>query len=54
MVNQPRLVAITGMGLVTPVGNNLGETWQSLLKARSCVEPISLFDASGFSVRIAA
>jgi 3-oxoacyl-[acyl-carrier-protein] synthase II len=54
MVTEPRRVAITGMGLVTPVGNNLGETWQSLLKARSGVEPISLFDASGFSVRIAA
>ena len=51
---HPRRVAITGIGLVTPVGNNMSETWQSLLQARSGVAPISLFDASGFSVQIAA
>jgi 3-oxoacyl-(acyl-carrier-protein) synthase len=54
MTTQKRRVAITGMGLVTPVGNNLSDTWQSLCEARSGVGPISLFDASGFSVRIAA
>ena len=47
-------VAITGIGLVTPVGNNTCETWQSLLEARSGVAPISLFNASGFSVQIGA
>jgi 3-oxoacyl-[acyl-carrier-protein] synthase II len=51
---ERRRVAITGMGLVTPVGNNLNDTWQSLIAARSGVGPISLFDASDFSVRIAA
>jgi 3-oxoacyl-(acyl-carrier-protein) synthase len=51
---QSRRVAITGIGLVTPVGNNTNETWQSLLDARSGVGRISLFDASGFSVQIAA
>ena len=49
-----RRVAITGIGLVTPVGNNTKETWQSLLEARSGVAPISLFNASGFAVQIAA
>jgi 3-oxoacyl-[acyl-carrier-protein] synthase II len=54
MTKQPRRVAITGIGLVTPVGNDVPETWQSLMEARSGVAPITLFDASGFSVRIAA
>ena len=49
-----RRVAITGMGLVTPLGNNLRDSWQSLIETRNGVAPISLFDARGFSVGIAA
>jgi beta-ketoacyl-acyl-carrier-protein synthase II len=49
-----RRVAITGIGLVTPVGNDVATTWASVLAGRSGAAPISLFDASGFSTRIAA
>jgi len=49
-----RRVAITGLGLVTPVGNDVPSTWNSLLEGRSGGAPISLFDASGFPVRIAS
>jgi beta-ketoacyl-acyl-carrier-protein synthase II len=49
-----RRVAITGLGLVTPAGNDAAATWRMLLEGRSCIAPISLFDASGFPVRIAA
>jgi beta-ketoacyl-acyl-carrier-protein synthase II len=49
-----RRVAITGLGLVTPVGNDVATSWQALLHGRSGVAPITLFDASGFSTRIAA
>jgi beta-ketoacyl-acyl-carrier-protein synthase II len=52
--NARRRVAITGVGLVTPVGNDVATTWSSLLAGRSGAAPISLFDASGFSTRIAA
>jgi beta-ketoacyl-acyl-carrier-protein synthase II len=54
MSTQHRRVAITGIGLVTPVGVGVIETWQSLVDGRSGVAPITLFDASGFPVRIAA
>jgi 3-oxoacyl-[acyl-carrier-protein] synthase II len=54
MNKYDRRVAITGIGLVTPVGNNVEETWDSLVESRSGIGPISLFDAKGFSVRIAA
>jgi 3-oxoacyl-(acyl-carrier-protein) synthase len=49
-----RRVAITGLGLVTPAGNDVATTWSALLAARSAVAPITSFDASGLPVRIAA
>ena len=53
-MSRRRRVAITGVGLVTPVGNDVATTWSALLEGRSGVAPISIFDASGFSTRIAA
>lgn len=49
-----RRVAITGLGLVTPLGNDVAATWDALLAGKSGGAAISLFDASGFPVRIAA
>jgi 3-oxoacyl-(acyl-carrier-protein) synthase len=49
-----RRVAITGLGLVTPAGLDVASTWEALLAGRSAAAPITLFDASGFSTRIAA
>ncbi|MFO1312700.1 MAG: beta-ketoacyl-[acyl-carrier-protein] synthase family protein [Burkholderiales bacterium] len=49
-----RRVAVTGVGLVTPVGNDVEATWSALLAGRSGGARISLFDASGFSTTIAA
>ncbi len=48
-----RRVVITGMGAVTPLGNDLDTTWQALLEGRSGVAPITRFDASGLPVRVA-
>jgi 3-oxoacyl-[acyl-carrier-protein] synthase II len=47
-------VAITGVGAVTPLGNDAGTTWQGLAAGRSGVGPLTTFDAAGFPVRIAA
>jgi beta-ketoacyl-acyl-carrier-protein synthase II len=49
-----RRVAVTGIGLVTPVGNDVATTWNALLAGTSGAAPITLFDARGFSTRIAA
>jgi beta-ketoacyl-acyl-carrier-protein synthase II len=49
-----RRVAVTGIGLVTPLGNDTATTWRALLDGRSGVAAIAGFDASGFPVRIAA
>ena len=49
-----RRVAITGIGLVTPVGNDVPAVWKNLVAGRSGVAPIRGFDASGFPARIGA
>jgi 3-oxoacyl-(acyl-carrier-protein) synthase len=49
-----RRVAITGIGLVTPVGNDVATTWSALDGVKNGAAPITLFDASGFPTRIAA
>jgi 3-oxoacyl-[acyl-carrier-protein] synthase II len=54
MTSKRRRVAITGIGMVTPAGLDAPGTWSTLLAGRSAVANISLFDASGFPVRIAA
>jgi len=54
MSSGKRRVAITGLGLVTPVGNDVATTWDALLAGRSGGGEISIFDASGFPVHIAA
>lgn len=48
-----RRVAVTGVGMVTPCGNDAPTTWASLLAGRSGVATIREFDARGFPVRIA-
>ncbi len=49
-----RRVGITGIGLLTPVGNDTASSWKALVAGRSGVAPITRFDASGMDVKIAA
>jgi 3-oxoacyl-[acyl-carrier-protein] synthase II len=47
-------VAVTGIGAVTPLGNDARSTWEAAVAGRSGVDWIRAFDASDYSVRIAA
>ena len=46
-----RRVVITGLGIVSPVGNSVTEAWGNILAGRSGIGPITHFDVSAFSVR---
>jgi 3-oxoacyl-[acyl-carrier-protein] synthase II len=48
-----RRVVVTGMGAITPVGNDVATTWQALLDGKSGASAITHFDASRFPVRFA-
>src|SRR5512137_331999 len=48
-----RRVVVTGLGMVTPVGVGVEESWQALVAGRSGIGPVTLFDASTFPTRIA-
>lgn len=49
-----RRVVVTGLGAVTPVGNNVKDTWKNIIAGKSGVAPITAFDASDFPVTISA
>lgn len=46
-----RRVVITGLGIVSPVGNRVEEAWQNILAGRSGIGPIEYFDTSAFPTR---
>ncbi len=48
-----RRVVVTGLGLVSPVGNSVAEGWDNLVAGRSGIDTITRFDASAFSCRFA-
>ncbi len=48
-----RRVVITGMGLISPVGHGVEETWQSLLAGKNGIDRITLFDTTDFTTKIA-
>ena len=49
-----RRVVVTGLGLVSPLGNTVSESWSALLAGKSGIAPITSFDATPFNCRIAA
>ena len=49
-----RRVAVTGLGAITPIGNDARSTWEAAVAGRSGIDFIKSFDASAFPVRIAA
>ncbi len=53
MRSTGRRVVVTGLGLITPLGNDLATNWKKLLAGSSGIGPITRFDATQLPVRIA-
>ena len=53
MVSANRRVVVTGLGMVSPLGLNVEESWQNILAGKSGIAPITAFDASELAVRFA-
>ena len=49
-----RRVVVTGMGLLSPLGQSVAESWEAILAGRSGIGPLTRFDATDFAVKIAA
>lgn len=49
-----RRVVVTGMGMVSPLGNTLESSWAAMMRGECAVEPISKFDTNGFPCSVAA
>jgi len=49
-----RRVVVTGLGMVTPVGLTVAETWENILAGKSGAAPIEAFDVSAYSTRFSA
>jgi 3-oxoacyl-[acyl-carrier-protein] synthase II len=48
-----RRVVVTGLGVISPVGNTVPEAWENLIAGKSGIGPITRFDASTFASRVA-
>lgn len=48
-----RRVVVTGLGCVSPVGNSIAETWESIINGKSGIANVTKFDASPFSTHFA-
>jgi 3-oxoacyl-[acyl-carrier-protein] synthase II len=53
MARTQRRVVVTGLGMVTPLGNDVASNWENLIAGRSGIATISRFDAAAMPVRIA-
>ncbi|MGI6452149.1 MAG: beta-ketoacyl-ACP synthase II [Syntrophomonadaceae bacterium] len=49
-----RRVVVTGLGMITPIGNNKQDFWNNLVEGKTGISEIKAFDASGYPTRIAA
>ena len=53
-MSENRRVVVTGMGAITPVGNNVKDTWESLKSGKNGIGPITLFDTEKFKAKLGA
>ena len=53
-MSEYRRAVVTGIGAVTPLGNNAADTWEGMKNGRNGIGPITLFDTEKFKAKLAA
>lgn len=53
-MSENRRVVVTGLGAITPVGNSVAETWESMVNGKNGIAPITLFDTTNVKTKLAA
>lgn len=53
-MSENRRVVVTGLGAITPLGNNVAETWEGIKNGRNGIGPITLFDTEKFKAKLGA
>lgn len=53
-MSENRRVVVTGIGAITPVGNTVKDTWESLKNGQNGIAPITLFDTEKFKAKLGA
>lgn len=53
-MNENRRVVVTGLGAVTPLGNNVRDTWEAMKAGKNGIAPITFFDTSNYKAKLAA
>lgn len=54
MINELNRVVVTGMGIISPIGNNIPEFWDNIVHGKNGVAPITKFDTANFKTKFAA
>lgn len=53
-MSEYRRAVVTGIGAITPLGNNVADTWDAMKKGKNGIAPITLFDTERFKAKLAA
>ena len=53
-MSENRRVVVTGIGAITPLGNNVADTWNGMKNGRNGIAPITLFDTEKFKAKLGA
>lgn len=53
-MSENRRVVVTGIGAITPIGNNVKDTWENLKSGKNGIAPITLFDTTNFKAKLGA
>ncbi len=53
-MSQNRRVVVTGLGAVTPLGNNVADTWENMKNGKNGIGPITLFNTEKFKAKLGA